>query len=160
MQSVDQDLLETVFSHIETLQNLVHCSAVNKTWPATVQSVHPSSITIPGCTIPCQEPCNLDEHVMAYALIWIRNKNQQRHFQHVQHLGIELDCGSSAPCYNKISAIAVFCLCVVVEASSWPITAYYLDGPFGLTLVLPHLLHTVQHICLHPRPDRLSHNSP
>ena len=68
-------LLGAVFTHLESLEDILQCSAVSKFWSLVIQNLSPVSLIIPGCNP------KLDSLGMTQVLYWVQRKQQQGHMQ-------------------------------------------------------------------------------
>ena len=64
-------LLVLVLNHLESLEDILSCSAVSKRWHCACQHIQPASLTLPG------RSSRLDEDGMMSVLRWIQNKQKQ-----------------------------------------------------------------------------------
>ena len=64
-------LLVFVLNHLESLEDILSCSAVNKLWQCACQQIQPASLTLPG------RSSRLGEVGMMSVLRWIQNKQKQ-----------------------------------------------------------------------------------
>ena len=73
-------LLGAVFSHLESLEDIIKCSAVSKTWLLVSGNLRPASLIIPGAS------SQLDDKGMVQVLRWVQHKQQLGQMQVVPSL--------------------------------------------------------------------------
>jgi len=64
-------LLVLVLNHLESLEDILSCSAVSKCWHSAFQHIQPAGLTLPG------RSSRLDEDGVMSVLRWIQNKQKQ-----------------------------------------------------------------------------------
>lgn len=64
-------LLVLVLNHLESLEDILSCSAVSKRWHCACQHIQPASLTLPG------RSSRLDEDGMMSVQRWMQNKQKQ-----------------------------------------------------------------------------------
>ena len=150
----DHSLLPAVLSHLDTLQDVVRCSVVSKTWQAAMPEAQLTCLIIPGYTYNGSKTGLLDTVGMASALTWIQSQNQEGPLRNVEYLSLQLNCGCTRDCYEG-KTIADFCQLVLIQAAAWPLKMCYIDGPFDVSLATPLLSPSLHHVSLNPRPDSM-----
>ena len=68
-------MLGAVFAHLESLEDIIKCSAVSKTWLLVGENLKPNSLLIPGANP------HLDGKGMVQVLRWVQCKQQLGHMQ-------------------------------------------------------------------------------
>ncbi len=136
----DQELTAAVLSHLDSLRDIIACSAVSKCWLATVSSLEPTSLVIPGLN------AQLTLTVTHQILYWVQQKHSKGHFQNLHGLSVSLAAPEDVAMIIS-DGLAAFGLAMVAFAGLWPLTDIVLGGPFMLTqvvLLLPTTLQTLR----------------
>ncbi len=142
----NHELTARVISHLDSLRDMIVCSAVSKSWHTTISDLAPTSLVIPG------HDANLTVTATNSILYWVQQKQRQGHLQNLHTLLILL-MKASEDVATSISAdaLASFGQALIAYAGLWPLTRITLHGPFQLTqmtLLLPTTLQS-----LHARLD-------
>ena len=141
----NQELTAAVLSHLDSLRDIVACSAVSKCWLATVSSLAPTSLVIPG---PDAQLTLTGTHQILY---WVQQRHSSGHLQNLHRLSILLEASEAI---IPSDGLAAFGLALVAFAGLWPLTNIALCGPFILTQVVLLLPTTLQSLCATVNPRR------
>lgn len=133
----DQELIAAVLSHLDSLRDIVACSAVSKCWLATVSSLATTYLVIPG---PNAKLTLTATHQILY---WVQQKHGNGHFQNLHGLSVSLAASEDLAMFIS-DGLAAFGLAMVAFAGLWPLTDIVLGGPFMLTQVVPLLPTTLR----------------
>jgi len=133
----NQELTAAVLSHLDSLRDIIACSAVSKCWLATVSSLAPTSLVIPG---PNAKLTLTATHQILY---WVQQKHSNGHFQNLHRLSVLLTASEDVAMFIS-DGLAAFGLAVVAFAGLWPLTVTTLGGPFMLTQIVLLLPTTLQ----------------
>ena len=135
-----QELTAAIFSHLDSLRDIIACSAVSKCWLATVTSMAPTSLVVPG---PYAKLALTATHQILY---WIQQKHSSGHLQNLHSLSVLLEASEDMELLLS-DGLAAFGLAVVAFAGLWPLTNIVLGGPFLLkqiVLLLPTTLQSLR----------------
>ena len=140
----NRELTARVISHLDSLRDIIVCSAVSKSWHSTVSNLAPTSLVIPG------HDAILTVIATDSILYWVQQKQRQGHLHNLHTLSILL-MKTSEDLATSISTreLASFGQAVIAFAGLWPLTHTTLDGPFKLTQIVLLLPTTLQ--SLHAR---------
>ncbi len=133
----NQELTAAVLSHLDSLRDIIACSAVSKCWLATVSSLAPTSLVIPGPNAKLTLPAT---HQIQYR---VQQKHSSGHLQNLHRLSVLLEASEDVAIILS-DGLAAFGLAMVAFAGLWPLTVVTLGGPFMLTQVVPLLPTTLQ----------------
>ncbi len=140
----NHELTARVISHLDSLRDIIVCSAVSKSWHSTVSNLAPTSLVIPG------HDANLTVIATDSILYWVQQKQRQGHLHNLHTLSILLTKTSEDVATSiSIHELASFGQAVIAFAGLWPLSHTTLDGPFKLTQIVLLLPTTLQ--SLHAR---------
>jgi len=140
----NHELTARVISHLDSLRDIIVCSAVSKSWHTTVSNLAPKSLVIPG------HGANLTVIATDRILYWVQQKQRQGHLHNLHTLSILLMKASEDVATSiSVRELASFGQAVIAFAGLWPLTRTTLDGPFKLTQIVLLLPTTLQ--SLHAR---------
>ena len=142
----NHELTARVISHLDSLRDIIVCSAVSKSWHTAISDLAPTSLVIPG------HDAKLTVTATKSILCWVQQKQCQGHLHNLHTLSVLL-MKASEDVATSISAdaLASFGQAVIAFAGLWPLTCITLDGPFQLTQVVLLLPTTLE--SLHARVD-------
>lgn len=143
----NHELTARVISHLDSLRDIIVCSAVSKCWHISVSNLAPTSLVIPG------HDADLTVIATDRILYWVQQKQRQGHLQDLHTLSILLLNASDIMATSiSLNELASFGQAVIAFAGLWPLTGTTLVGPFKLTQVVLLLPTTLQ--SLHVRVGR------
>jgi len=134
----NEELVAAVLGHIDSLRDLLRCSAVNRCWHSASKILRPTTIEIPG--IYGVEEC-IDSDVI---LQWLQQKHQQQYFDRLQNLSLSLS--KSAAAVDDVHQLAACGLAILTLAGLWPLKACSIDGPFDVYQIAGLLPQTLHHL--------------
>ncbi len=143
----NHELTARVIGHLDSLRDIIVCSAVSKSWHNTVSKLAPTSLVIPG------HDANLTVIATARILYWVQQKQHQGHLQDLHTLSVLLLSAPDMIARSiSVDELVSFGQAVIAFAGLWPLTRTTLVGPFKLTQVVLLLPTTLQ--SLHVRVGR------
>ncbi len=80
----NHELTARVISHLDSLRDIIVCSAVSKSWHSTVSNLAPTSLVIPG------HDADLTVIATDSILYWVQQKQRQGHLHNLHTLSILL----------------------------------------------------------------------
>ena len=142
----NHELTARVISHLDSLRDIIVCSAVSKSWHTIVSNLAPTILVIPG------HDANLTITVTENILYWVQQKQRKGHLHNLHTLSVLLmkapeDVATSI----SADALASFGQAVIAFAGLWPLTHTTLHGPFQVTQIVVLLPTTLQ--SLHAKVD-------
>lgn len=133
----NEELVACILSHIDDIQDMIRCAAINKCWQVASAKVQPKSLLIPH-TITY-----INELGPQSILQWMRLKYQQQSFCHLESIALEV-CGDD----RYTETLTAFRLAVLTLTSLCllKICHIHYDGdPQHLLMLMPS---TIQHLKL------------
>ena len=135
----NHELTARVISHLDSLRDIIVCSAVSKSWHSTVSNLAPTALVIPG------HDASLTVMATDSILYWVQQKQRHGHLHNLHTLSILLmKVSEDVATSISVDALASFGQAVIAFAGLWPLTRTTLDGPFKLTQVVLLLPTTLQ----------------
>jgi len=139
----NEELVAAVLGHIDSLRDLLRCSAVNSCWHSASKILRPTSIEIPGIY-------GVEEYIDSDVILqWLQQKHQQQYFDRLQNLSLSLS--KSAAAVDDVHQLAACGLAILTLAGLWPLKACSIDGPFDVYQIAGLLPQTLHH--LHVKVD-------
>ena len=134
----NEELVAAVLGHIDSLRDLLRCSAVNRCWHSASQVLRPTSVAIPGIY-------GSEEYIDCDGILqWLQQKHQQQYFARLQKLSLSLSESVAAVLDNDVRLLAACGLAILTLAGLWPLKVCSIDGPFyvhQIAALLPQTLH-------------------
>ncbi len=135
----NEELVAAVLGHIDSLRDLLRCSAVSSRWRSTAKILRPTSIEIPG-------KLSEGDHLYFDDIPqWLQQKHQQKYFDKLQNLTLSLF--DPAIVVRDLRPLTACGQAILMLAGLWPLKACSIDGPFSLYQIaglLPQTLHHLQ----------------
>ena len=135
----NEELVAAVLGHIESLRDLLRCSAVNRCWHSAFKILSPTTIEIPGYSRDYSSTNYVDHDTIVQ---WLQQKHQQQYFDKLQNLSLSLSDYAS----DDQHLVAASGLAMLMLAGLWPLIACSIDGPFDLYQIAGLLPHTLHHL--------------
>lgn len=126
--------MTAVLGHIDSLADLIRCSAVSKSWRSAYYMLRPTSLEVPGRPTGA---AGFDS-----ILQWLQRKQRQHYFSNLRNLSLLLD--NSEYKFENLDMLGAVGLAILMLAGLWPLHVCKVDGPFELeqgVLLLPPTLH-------------------
>jgi len=139
----NEELVAAVLGHIDSLRDLLRCSAVNRCWHSASKILRPTSIEIPGY-YSSEEYVDFDDIVR-----WMQQKHQQQYFDKLQNLSLLLSEAVAAA--DDVHWLAACGLAMLTLAVLWPLKACSVSGPIHVYQIAGLLPQTLHH--LHVKVD-------
>ena len=135
----NRELTARVISHLDSLRDILVCSAVSKSWHSTVSNLAPTSLVIPG------QDASLTVNATDSILYWVQQKQRQGHLHNLHTLSILLvKTTENVATSTSVHELSSFGRALIAFAGLWPLMRTTLDGPFDLTQIVLLLPTTLQ----------------
>ncbi len=133
----NEELVAAVLGHVNSLRDLLRCSAVSRCWRSATKILTPTSIEVPGV------PYNQDIDISFDDILqWLQQKHQQQYFDKLQNFSLSLSNYAA----DDQPPVAASGLATLMLAGLWPLKACSIDGPFDLYQIAGLLPHTLHHL--------------
>ena len=148
----NEELVAAVLGHIDSLRDLLRCSAVNKCWQSASQALRPTSITIPGVS-------GSEENIDCDGILqWLQQKHQQQYFARLQNMSVSLAKTAAAIVHDDMPTLAAFGVAILTLAGLWPLKVCSIDGPLDVHQIAALLPQTLHHLHVKVYTDHLEYS--
>ena len=146
-----QGLLPYVLSHLESLRDVIRCSAVRKLWFAASLTACLKSLEIPA--MDNSQVCLVDSDTKLGIVAWLQKAQRRGCLAKISSLRFNLQCDLYDEMCWGTAALDGFCHSVLTISGLWNVEEVYIYDQFDINVVAKLLPPTVKHLRLEPSGD-------